>query len=176
MKIIACLGNPGKKYNKNRHNAGFIIGKYFTNEFDISINKKSFNSQHGTGKIENVDVLVLFPSNYMNKSGIAVNAALQYYNEDPENLIVIHDEIELPFGEIRTKIGGGHKGHNGLRSIIQEIGAPDFHRIRVGVGRPPHPDMEVADYVLSNFIEDELKKIEELSPAIIDQIKSLIIE
>ncbi len=174
MKIIACLGNPGRKYNKNRHNTGFIIGKEITKEFDISLRKKSFHSHYGTGKIDGEDILLLLPATFMNKSGLAVKAALQYYNEDPDNLIVVHDEIELPFGEIRTKFGGGHKGHNGIRSITQELNTADFHRLRVGVGRPSNPAMEVADYLLSNFTKDELKKIEELSPAIIDQIRSII--
>ena len=171
MKIISCLGNPGKKYVKNRHNAGYILGGRLSEEFNISIRKKTSNSIYGTGKIDSMDILLQFPQTFMNSSGAAVKEALDYCEETPENLIVIHDEIELPFGEIRIKFGGGHKGHNGIRSIIQETGSSDFHRIRIGVGRPEDENKSVADHVLSNFNGDELKKIDEIAPAVIEQIK-----
>ena len=174
MKIIAFLGNPGRKYIKHRHNAGYMLGRRISTEFDISINKKFSNSLYGIGKIESTDILIQFPQTFMNRSGAAVKEALKYYEEMPENLIVIHDEIELPFCEIRTKFGGGHKGQNGLRSIIQEIGSPDFHRIRIGVGRPENDKITVADFVLSNFSGDELKKIEATAPAVIEQMKKII--
>lgn len=176
MKIIACLGNPEKEYNKNRHNAGFIIGNYFVERFNISISKKPFLYLYGRGRVEDIDLLILFPLTFMNRSGQAVKAALQYYRESPENLLVIHDEIELPFGEIKTKLGGGHRGHNGVRSIIQQIGTPMFNRLCFGVGRPSNPEISVADYLLSNFKGEELMKIEELSPIIIDKIISTIIQ
>ncbi len=174
MKIIAFLGNPGRKYSRNRHNAGFIIGKIFADKFNISVKKKDFHSECGTGKIEGSDVLIIFPDTYMNKSGLAVSEAVNYYNTSPEDLIAVHDEIELPFGEIRTKTGGGHKGHNGLRSIIQHIDSADFNRIRIGVGRPGNPNIDVADYLLSDFTDEELARIKELAPQIINLILTLI--
>ena len=100
--------------------------------------------------------------------------SIAYYRVGPEDLIVLHDEIEIPFGDVRLKTGGGHRGHNGLRSIMEHLGSPDFHRIRFGVGRPPHPDMAVADYVLSGFTAEEFDAIEERIPAVEEMILSLI--
>ncbi|MFC1669112.1 aminoacyl-tRNA hydrolase [Spirochaetota bacterium] len=174
MKIISCLGNPEKRYAKTRHNIGFILGEFMAGDLGITLNKKMFSSITGTGKHYGIDLMMLFPQTYMNSSGDAVAQALGYYKEEPQNLIVIHDEIELPFGEFRTKFGGGHKGHNGLRSIISRIGTADFHRIRFGVGRPDNPNMEVADYVLSNFSKEEIDKVKELLPGIMDIIIPII--
>ena len=173
MKIIVCLGNPGKNYKKNRHNAGFMAGYWISEKYSISA-KKKFHSLCGISRIQGTEVAFLFPKTFMNKSGTAVNAALQFYNESPEDIIVIHDEIELPFGEIKIKAGGGHKGHNGIRSIVQETGSPDFHRIRIGVGRPQNSNIPVADFLLSNFSKEELKKIEELMPDIEKELLSLL--
>ncbi|MCP4137469.1 MAG: aminoacyl-tRNA hydrolase [bacterium] len=175
MKIIAFLGNPGKKYTRTRHNIGFIIGEYFTKEYRIQTGQKSFSSKNGTAKIEGADILVMFPQKYMNTSGLSIQKALGFYKEKPENLIVVHDEIELSFGDVRTKFGGGHKGHNGLRSIIQETGSPDFHRIRFGVGRPENPNIPVADYVLNNFTGEELNRIEEMASDVVAAIVSLVV-
>lgn len=174
MIIIACLGNPGRKYSENRHNVGFIIGEYLAKRYSISVAKKMFSSISGKGRIEEEDALILFPQTFMNTSGVAVQSAIDYYRERPENLIVVHDEIELPFGEVRIKFGGGHKGHNGIRSIIQHIDTPDFYRIRIGVGRPVNSKMKVADYLLSDFSIEELKQIEEISPVIIEKIVQII--
>ncbi len=136
--------------------------------------KKEFHSECGSGKIEGIDTMIIFPNTFMNNSGLAVVEAMKFYNTNPEDLIVVHDEIELPFGEIRTKSGGGHKGHNGIRSIIQHIGSPDFNRVRIGVGRPENPKIEVADYLLSDFTDDELTKIKDLAPQITQEILTLI--
>ena len=174
MNIIACLGNPEKVYAKTRHNIGFIIGEYLAQDFNISVNQKSFSSHIGSGKFSGFDILMLFPQTYMNNSGVAVQQAMNYYKVKPTNLIVIHDEIELPFGQFRLKFGGGHKGHNGIRSIAQHIGTADFHRVRFGVGRPSNPNIEVSDYVLSNFLKEELVEIEHLFHDIWDSIISLL--
>ena len=110
----------------------------------------------------------------MNNSGGPVRAALDYYKVAPERLVVVHDEIELPFGEFRLKFGGGHKGHNGIRSIMQEVGSADFHRIRFGVGRPDNPEIAVADHVLSNFSDEELSRIDDLFPSVTAMILSVM--
>ncbi len=174
MKIIASLGNPGKKYRNNRHNIGFLLGEAAARSANITLRKKEFSSTTGTGSIAGQAVLLLFPETFMNNSGVALRAALDYYRETPESVVVIHDEIELPFGEFRTKFGGGHKGHNGLRSIVQHIGTSDFHRLRFGVGRPPHAGMTVADYVLSDFSGEELERIREILPGVLDALAALI--
>lgn len=174
MKIIACLGNPGKKYSNNRHNIGFLLGEAVARIANIPLRKKEFSSTTGAGEMAGRSVLLLFPETFMNNSGVALRAAIDYYRESPENIVVIHDEIELPFAEFRLKFGGGHKGHNGLRSIIRHIGTSDFHRLRFGVGRPPHPEMVVADYVLSDFTVAELLCIEEALPGVLDALTGLI--
>ena len=172
MKIVACLGNPGRKYKKTRHNIGFIIGEFLSKTFSISINKKDFKSKFGTGKINGTDVCIILPQTYMNSSGFSVRNIMNYYKSNENDLLVVHDEIELPFGKVNIKSGGGHKGHNGLRSIIQEIGSPDFTRLRFGVGRSDNDNISVADYVLSNFTKEELFKIEELFPEIQELVES----
>jgi PTH1 family peptidyl-tRNA hydrolase len=174
MFVIACLGNPGKKYAKNRHNIGFLLGEFIAEERGIKLIASSFDSISGKGTIQEHDVLLLMPQTYMNNSGASVRGALDFYKVPPERLVVIHDEIELPFGDYRTKFGGGHKGHNGIRSIMQEIGTPDFHRIRFGIGRPENPEVAVADHVLSNFSGDELARIRDLAPAVVDMLDSII--
>ncbi len=113
MKIIACLGNPGRKYRNNRHNIGVLLGEAVAGAAGISLRIKEFSSTTGAGKIAGQAVLMIFPETFMNNSGVALRAAIDYYRETAENIIVIHDEIELPFGEFRLKFGGGHKGHNG---------------------------------------------------------------
>ena len=175
MKLISCLGNPGKKYEKNRHNAGFMAAEHLAREFSIQPREKKFSSICGAGIIAGEKILIILPQTYMNNSGTAVKPAMDFYSVDPGSLIVIHDDIELPFGEIRPKFGGGHKGQNGIRSIIQHTGTADFHRIRIGVGRPPHPDMAVADYLLSNFIEEEISQINEILSRIPEMVKSIVL-
>lgn len=162
MKLIACLGNPGKKYAKNRHNAGFLTGEYLSRKYGIAITEKKFSSHCGSGIIDLKKVLLLLPQTYMNQSGIAVKAAMEYYDIPPGGLIAIHDDIELPFGDVRQKFGGGHKGQNGIRSIIDNLETPDFHRIRIGVGRPDNHEMAVADYLLSDFREEEFLRMPEI--------------
>lgn len=162
MKIIACLGNPGKKYSKNRHNIGFIVGEYLLRKNSSPSFRSKFNSQYATCNYNGEEVVFLFPQTYMNKSGESVEAARNFFKLNVEDVIVIHDELELPFGDIRLKKGGGHKGHNGIRSIASVLGSPDFYRVRFGIGRPSNPNIPVSDFVLSDFTKDEAARLEEL--------------
>ncbi|MCX8124499.1 MAG: aminoacyl-tRNA hydrolase [Spirochaetes bacterium] len=171
MKIIACLGNPGKKYAGNRHNAGMIAGLAIAKIYTIDINKKEHEAITGSGTIEGHDCLFVLPQTYMNNSGIAVQKVLSFYKETPDNLIVLHDEIELQFGHVKLKFGGGHKGHNGIRSIQQHLGTPDFYRIRIGVGRP-NDNTPVADYVLSDFSYEEKNHLHQIT----DKIHTILVE
>lgn len=174
MIILAFLGNPGKKYCRTRHNAGFIIGEKIAESGGIRINRKNFSAETGTGIICGTDALLLFPQTFMNLSGQSVKKAMDFYRTGHNELIVVHDELELPFGEVRHKFSGGHKGHNGLRSIIAETGSADFHRIRFGIGRPDNPEMDVSDYVLSSFSPEEFGKINGLVPAVEKIIQTII--
>ncbi len=176
MKILVFLGNPGSKYSRTRHNIGFMAGENFARFNNIKINKKNFLSETGTGKIEGQDVLLMFPQTYMNESGKAVKKAMDFYGETHSNLIVFHDELELKFGEVKTKFAGGHKGHNGIRSIITETGSPDFTRIRFGIGRPENEAMSVSDHVLSKFTPEEADVIEKLMPDVMKILHGLLEE
>ena len=174
MFVVACLGNPGKKYIKNRHNIGFLLGEYIAARYRIPLSSSSFSSLSGRGSMDDCEVLILMPQTYMNNSGGPVRKALDFFKVPPERLVALHDDIELPFGQYRSKFGGGHKGQNGIRSIIQELGTPDFHRIRFGVGRPDNPEVAVADHVLSNFSGEEIAQIQELAPAVTEMLISIL--
>jgi peptidyl-tRNA hydrolase, PTH1 family len=174
MYVVTCLGNPGKKYIRNRHNVGFILGEFIIQKYQVSISSSSFLALSGKVVIGMTEFLLLLPQGYMNRSGVSVRKAMEFYSVEPDHLVAIHDDIELPFGLCKKKFGGGHKGHNGIRSIIQEIGTPDFHRIRIGVGRPVDQETAVADHVLSNFAREELIKIQELAPAAEEMLISII--
>lgn len=164
MKIIVFLGNPGRQYLRTRHNTGFIIGEYFCDRNGIVPSQKKFKAFAGTGTVEGKDVCVLFPQTFMNLSGESAVQAVKFFRADPADVIAVHDEIELPFGKTGVKIGGGHKGHNGIRSLIQLLGTPDFVRVRFGVGRPDNPNVPVADYLLSSFLPEEMDGLMKLLP------------
>lgn len=151
--MIVGLGNPGEKYRLTRHNAGALAADALLLDIGDGSYKKDFGGLVTKVRHGSMDVVILKPQEFMNVSGSAVTRAMKFYRIEPEHMLVLHDEIELPFGEIRLKMGGGHKGHNGLRDIMAKIGTPEFYRLRMGVDRPPHKN--VADYVLSNFSKDE---------------------
>ena len=152
MKLVVGLGNPGTKYAKHRHNAGFMVADYLHSTAGLPEWKEKFSGVFAKGTLGGEDVVLLKPMTYMNESGKSVQAAVAFLKVDTKkDLLVIHDEIDLEFGDVRLKVGGGHAGQNGIRSIIAALG-PDFARVRVGVGRPPAGFRgEVADFVLSNF-------------------------
>lgn len=153
MTLIVGLGNPGKSYEANRHNIGFMVIDYLVGELGAtSISKASFQGE----LFKSGDFYLLKPSTYMNLSGKSVLAVKQFYKID--NVIVIHDELDLPFGALRYKKGGGNGGHNGLKSIDGLIGS-DYLRVRMGIGKPEHKSM-VADYVLHDFSADEQPRLE----------------
>jgi PTH1 family peptidyl-tRNA hydrolase len=174
MVVCAFLGNPGKKYSNHRHNIGFILGDEFCRHFHVQPVMKKFESRLVSVSVNGTETILLFPQTYMNESGRACQAALSFYKTGSEKLLVVHDEIELSFGEYQFKFGGGHKGQNGIRSIIQQLGSPDFHRFRFGVGRPPDERASIADYVLSPFSKEERVRIDEMKPNIIQKIAEKI--
>jgi PTH1 family peptidyl-tRNA hydrolase len=160
--LVVGLGNPGKKYENNRHNVGFMAVDQIHRLEALGDFKEKFSGVLAKGD----QVAVLKPMTFMNLSGDSVQPACAFLKIEPQNVIVLHDEIDLPFGDVRIKQGGGHAGHNGLRSIIARLGTPDFVRVRIGVGRPP-PDFkgDVADFVLQGF--DPVERAE--LPAIVDK-------
>ncbi len=176
MKLIVFLGNPGKQYRFNRHNIGFLSGEFAAQKLGVSINKNEFSSVTGKTDICSNQAVFLFPQTFMNKSGDAVLRASQFYKCSIEDIIVIHDELELPFGEIRVKKGGGHKGHNGIRSIVSVLNNSDFYRIRFGIGRPENSHISVADYVLSNFSPEERERLDIMHEIVYDKITEILCE
>ncbi|HET6365112.1 MAG TPA: aminoacyl-tRNA hydrolase [Nitrospirota bacterium] len=155
MKIVVVgLGNPGRKYELTRHNAGFLAVDELARRLGIDISQEKSHSLIGRGRIEAGQIVLAKPQTYMNESGRAVAAVMEDAYVSSGDLIVIHDELDLPLGSVRIKTGGGHGGHNGLRSIIEFIGTSDFIRVRIGIGRPA-PSLDAADYVLSPLLRDE---------------------
>ncbi|OGR25732.1 MAG: aminoacyl-tRNA hydrolase [Desulfuromonadaceae bacterium GWB2_53_15] len=160
--VIVGLGNPGPKYQWTRHNAGFLFLDRLAHLENISINRKNFSGLAGEWNHNGIRTILLKPQTFMNLSGQAVMQALQFYKLPMSQLIVAHDELDLPFGTVRLKQGGGHGGHNGLRSIMEQLGKGDFIRLRVGIGRPPHGD--TVNYVLGNIPPDHM----EVLPRVLD--------
>lgn len=156
--LIAGLGNPGAAYADTRHNIGFMTADALADKYGIGFSKGKFNAEQGRGT-GNPQLTLVKPLSFMNKSGMPVQNIARFFDIGPERLIVIHDDLDLPFGAVRLKQGGGHGGHNGLRSIIQCLGANDFMRLRMGIGRPQHGDP--ADYVLGRFTPDEKNQLDD---------------
>ncbi len=160
MIVIAGLGNPGAKYAHNRHNIGFMAVDRIAADHGFGPWRSKFQALVSDGRLGGEKVLLLKPQTFMNLSGQAVGEALRFYKLGPEALIVIHDELDLAPGKIRVKKGGGHAGHNGLRSIQAHLG-PDFTRLRLGIGHPGHKD-RVAAWVLSDFARADQDWLDDL--------------
>lgn len=162
MKLIVGLGNPGPKYETTRHNAGFLLLDELADRFRIDLAASRFDGVLGKGRALNADCLLLKPETFMNLSGRSVAAVMRFYKIAPGDLVVMHDDIDVPFGKVKARVGGGHGGHNGIRSIIKETGQTDFHRLKLGVGRPEKPeDGTVTNWVLKPFRDDELLAIQQ---------------
>ena len=149
--LIVFLGNPGPRYEMTRHNAGFMAADAMAKEKNVNINKARFKALTATCDIGGESVLLMKPQTFMNLSGDAVAQAAKFYKIPPERVIVVSDEISLPIGKLRIRTKGSAGGHNGLKDIIAKLGTDAFPRIRIGVGAPPHPDYDMADWVLSSF-------------------------
>jgi len=173
-KLIVGLGNPGPKYLWTRHNAGFIVLDRFASLTGIPVTRKSFSGLYGEGEFKGNRLLLLKPQTYMNLSGRSVAEALRFHKLATSDLIVLHDELDIPFGQIKLKTDGGHGGHNGLRSLHQELGSGDYSRLRIGIGKPLHGNM--ADYVLTNFGKNEMNDLPQLVDGVVDALEMLIVE
>jgi PTH1 family peptidyl-tRNA hydrolase len=172
MLLIAGLGNPGPRYERNRHNIGFMAVDELVRRHSFGAWRSRFQSMVAEGVIAGEKVLVMKPMTFMNESGRAVGEALRFYKLEPGQVIVIHDELDLKPGKIRVKQGGGHAGHNGLRSIDAHIGS-EFRRIRVGIGHPGDKN-RVHGYVLTDFAKAEQPLVERTVDAIAAHIGLLV--
>jgi len=183
MKLIAGLGNPGLFHARNRHNIGFMCINRLAREHNIRFNKKQGYARTGSGQIAGNDVVLARPQTYMNASGESVSRLVKRFSIAPADLIVIHDDLDLPPGKIRLRQGGSSGGHKGIDSIIEHLDSRDFYRVRVGIGRPDTPEgsaeekeAAVIAYVLSSFTRAEKKLIDKAIPEVSRAIVCLLIE
>jgi len=156
--LVVGLGNPGAAYKKTRHNVGFMVVDEISETSNIPLDKKKFNTIYGRGCIEDVDVLLAKPLAFMNRSGPPIQQLANYFRIQCEDMLVVHDDIDLAFGRLKIKEKGGHGGHNGLRSLIDTLGGGDFVRLRIGVGRS-EAEVSVTDHVLGRFSVAEIKML-----------------
>ncbi len=174
--IVAFLGNPGIKYNGTRHNAGFMAADAMEKKLGVSINKMRFKALTQTVDIGGKKVLLMKPQTFMNLSGDAIVQAANFYKVPPERVIVVSDETALPIGRLRIRRGGSAGGHNGLKSVIARLGTDQFPRIRLGVGDKPHPDYDMADWVLSAFKGQDAADMELVAKKAADAVECYITE
>ena len=172
--LVVGLGNPGKKYENTRHNAGFMALSALADDLHVSVTRSRFKSLCGEGTIAGMRVLFLFPQTFMNCSGEAVAEAMRYYKLTPEQLLVFSDDVSLPLGTVRVRRKGSDGGQKGLRSIVDYIDSEDFARIKLGIGAKPHPEMELADWVLSRFTQAELKTMADAAGRAADAAKLVV--
>ncbi len=161
MKVIVGLGNPGVRYQMSRHNIGFQVVDRLAKINHILISTRRFKSLYGTGQIDAQEVVLVKPMTFMNLSGEAVKKSVNLFHVGMEDLIVIHDDLDLSFGRVRFKQRGGDGGHQGVRSIIESLGGNNFLRLKVGIGRPPK-GMDPAEYVLNDFDQIEQPRLDEI--------------
>ena len=174
--LVVFLGNPGTKYEMTRHNAGFMAGDAMAKAQGAAINRSRFKALTGTCDIGGETVMLMKPQTFMNLSGEAVAQAVSFYKLAPDHVIVVSDEVALPIGKLRIRTKGSAGGHNGLKNIIALLGTDQFPRIRIGVGAAPHPDYDMADWVLSKFAGEDLKTITEAIRKAADAVECLIQE
>ncbi len=172
MLLFVGLGNPGSSYVGHRHNIGFMAVQAIAKHHNIAPWRRRFQGVAVEGAAAGEKLLLLLPGTYMNESGRAVGEAAHFYKLEPGGVIVFHDEVELPLGKIRIKLGGGNAGHNGLRSISEHIGN-DYRRVRIGVGRPGHKD-QMQNYVLQDFAKSEHPAVEAICDFIAENVGLLI--
>ena len=174
--LVVFLGNPGTKYAGTRHNAGFMAADAMEKRAGVRINKLRFKALTAQVGIGGEKVLLMKPQTYMNLSGEAVIQAAKFYKISPEHIIVVSDEVAMPIGKLRIRKSGSAGGHNGLKNIIQHLGTQDFPRIRMGVGAAPHPDYDMADWVLSTFKNKDAEDMQALAERVSKAVQCYIIE
>lgn len=172
--MIVGLGNPGSEYEATRHNAGFIVVDMLAEKLGCGLTKLKFKSLYGTADIGGKKCLILKPQTFMNNSGEAVRDAAAFYKIPAENIIVVSDDISLDVGRLRIRRKGSDGGHNGLKSIIYLLNNDNFARIKVGVGKKPHPDYDLAAWVLSRFKNDEVDDLKKAAENACDAIKLMV--
>ncbi len=172
--IVVGLGNPDRKYENTRHNAGFIMIDFIADKIGAKINRVKFKSLVGEGNIGGSKVLLMKPSTYMNNSGEAVIEAMKFYKIPPENVIVLLDDINLDVGKMRIRSKGSDGGQKGMRSIIYLSGKDNFPRVKIGIGKKPNPEYDLASWVLSKFTKDELATLGKIAENSYEAVELII--
>ena len=172
MKLLVGLGNPGDKYSATRHNVGFLVAAQVAQRHRIVLRKKGYQGIYGVGRAATQETTILLPQTFMNCSGSSVNAAYRSLGIEPGDLIVIYDDLDLPFGRLRVKMDGGHGGHNGLRDIVAVLGCKNFIRLRIGIGRPERGT--VTGHVLSRFPSNEQKLLPQLLDTAAEAVEKIL--
>lgn len=171
--LVVGLGNPGIAYVRTRHNAGFMVVNEISDVFNISLNKRKFDILFGRGFIEDSEIILAKPMTFMNRSGPSVQKLAHYYRIPCQDVLVIHDDIDLIFGRLKIKDKGGHGGHKGIRSLIEAFGEGDFSRLRLGIDSPGG-NVDVSDYVLSKFNPDEQRILDKIITRARDSVVTII--
>ncbi len=174
--LAVFLGNPGPKYEWTRHNAGFLTCDALAKKLGVNVNRARFKALTATCDIGGESVMLMKPQTYMNNSGEAAAEAARFYKIPPEHVIVVSDEVSLPVGRLRIRQKGSAGGHTGLKSIIAQLGSDQFPRIRLGVGAPPHPDYDMADWVLSVFRDQDAADIVDAAKRAAEAVECYITE
>lgn len=171
MFLIVGLGNPGKEYDRTRHNIGFEIIDYIADKYNIDINRTKFKGIYGEGFIEREKVILLKPQTYMNLSGDSIREFMNFYKLEAEDMVVIYDDISLDIGKIRIREKGSAGGHNGIKSIISNLGGEVFPRVKVGVGAPSH---DLISHVLGKFPNEDYMHVQKVMPIIENSVGEMI--
>ncbi len=174
--IIVGLGNPGRQYENTRHNAGFIAMDYIADKLGVKINKIKFKSTVGEANIAGKRCLLIKPSTFMNLSGQAVTEAMNFYKIPPQRTVIMSDDISLDVGTIRIRRKGSDGGQKGLQNIIYLSGSDEFPRVKIGIGKKPHPEYDLKDWVLSRFTDKDKKLISERLPDILGAVELIVSE
>lgn len=174
VKLVAGLGNPGRKYSDTRHNLGFMVVDLLAERFESSFRKKKGDYRQGSIAISGRNVLLIKPFTFMNLSGLAIRQAIDYHGLNPDEVLVVCDDINLPVGKIRIRSGGSDGGHKGLRSTIEIVETTDFPRLRMGIGQPEDPEYPVEAYVLEKFDKDEREIVNEMIEHAASAVETII--
>lgn len=174
MKIVVGLGNPGKEYEKTRHNMGYMFLDYLQEKYNFSINTKKFDSNIGEIYINNEKVIFVKPLTYMNLSGNAVSKVKTFYKVENKDILIVFDDLDIPFGEVRYKENGSGGSHNGMKNVVQMLNSKDMPRLRIGIGNIKHEKQDLVDFVLEKFTKEQMEQFEDIFDKAYEKFKLFV--